>query len=168
MNGFTENRAPGASERPGHDERVLTWGASLAMLPLVGRIVQDVVAHQQRLGRLQREQDRLNRRRHTLAWPERARRYEIQEEKVFVENELRQVIGELEGLGVALLEPATGLVGFPSMVNDRRAFYSWKPGEDGLNVWNYSGDRIRRQVPEAWTQPPRERPPRSKRRPDKK
>ena len=166
MNGFTENRAPGASERPGRDERVLTWGASRAMLPLVGRIAADIVRHHDRLARLRPEQETLEERRRTLAWPERARRYQLQEEIASAEAELRKAVTELEALGVVLLDPATGLVGFPTIVNDRRAFFSWQPGEEGLHFWNYAGDRVRRQVPEAWTRPPRERAPRGKPRPE--
>jgi hypothetical protein len=167
MNGFTENRAPGASERPGRDERVLTWGASSSMLPLVGRIAADIIGHHQRLARLRPEQDRLEQRRRTLAWPERARRYQLQEEIASAEAEFRNAVTELDALGVALLDPATGLVGFPTIVNDRRAFFSWQPGEEGLSFWNYAGDRLRRRVPEAWTRPPRERAPRGKSRPEK-
>ena len=63
MNGFTENRASGASERPGRDDRVLTWGASHAMLPLVARIARDVVRYHQRLATLQPERARLDRDR---------------------------------------------------------------------------------------------------------
>src|SRR5437764_5605597 len=103
MNGFTENRAPGASERPGRDERVLTWGASSAMLPLVGRIAADIVRHHERLIRLLPEQDRLEQRRRSLAWPERARRYQLQEEVAAAEGELRQAVAELDVLGVALV-----------------------------------------------------------------
>src|SRR5438093_9974200 len=108
MNGFTENRAPGASERP-ERERVLTWGVSKSMLPLVGRIASDIIAHHQRLARLRPEQDRLEQRRRTLAWPERARRYQLQEEIASAEAELRKAVTELDALGVALLDPATGL-----------------------------------------------------------
>ena len=49
MSGFTENRASDASERPGGEAVVLTWGAAGAMLPLVGRIAADVVRLHDRL-----------------------------------------------------------------------------------------------------------------------
>jgi hypothetical protein len=161
MSGFTENRAHGASERPGQNERVLTWNASVAMLPLVGRIAQDIVRHTTRLAELRLEQAHLEEHRRTLAWPERARRYAVQEEIGQLEQELARNLTELEALGVTLLDPAPGLVGFPTIVNDRRAFFSWQPGETGLVFWNFAGDRVRREVPEHWTvspqQPPRRR-----------
>src|SRR6516165_6230418 len=108
MNGFTERRASG-TEKPGRNDLVLTWGASHAMLPLVERIAVDVVGHQECLARLQSEMAQLDRRRHMLAWPERARRYQLQEEIAVVEADLRQARAELESLGLTLLHGPTGL-----------------------------------------------------------
>jgi hypothetical protein len=158
MSGFTGKRAPGASERPGAAERILTWGGCRAMLPLVGRIAGDIVRHHERLGRLRPEQALLEERRRSLAWAERARRYEIQEEIAAAEGELIQACAELERLGLVLLHGPTGLVGFPTMVNNRRAFFSWRPGEDELAYWNFAGDSTRHPVPDNWTRPATERP----------
>jgi hypothetical protein len=168
MSGFIENRAHGASERPGQNDRVLTWNASAAMLPLVGPIARDVVRHHERLGGLRRELAHLDERRCSLAWPERARRYELQEEIAHLDGEMQENLAELEVLGLALLAPGRGLIGFPTIVNDRRAFFSWQPGEDGLRFWNFAGDLVRRPVPESWTKPTRERGSRRRPRPDKK
>ena len=154
MNGYTENRAPGAYERPGPHDLVLTWGASHAMLPLVGRIVADIIDGHERLALLRPEQERLDRQRQTLAWPERSRRYQVQEELASVEKELRQAYTELEGLGVSVLHGPSGLVGFPTIVNDRRAFFSWRPGEEDVVYWNFAGDPVRHAVPETWTKSP--------------
>src|SRR5262245_10610219 len=101
MNGFTENRASGASERPGDSDRVMTWDAGVAMLPLVGRIVADITRHRNHLHTIQPELSRLNRHRHTLDWPSRARRYQLHEEAQDAEAELQSVLAELEVLGVA-------------------------------------------------------------------
>jgi hypothetical protein len=156
MNGFTERRASGAGERPGRNDLVLTWETSSAMLPLVRLVVADVLRYQQRLAHLEPERDRLERDRLQLAWAERARRYEIEEEISLAANELRSSRGELESLGITLLD-AAGLVGFPTIVNNRRAFFSWKPGEEGLTFWNFAGDRNRRPVPAGWTKAGREK-----------
>jgi hypothetical protein len=157
MNGYTEHRAPGASEPPDPFERVLTWEASTAMLPLVARIAADVRQHHQHLARLGPERDRLEYRRRTLAWPERARRYQLTEEMAEVEKDLADARAELEVLGLALLDAGAGLVGFPTVVNDRPAFFSWQPGEDAIGYWNFAGDGTRRPVPADWTKPPKER-----------
>ncbi|MGH7173452.1 MAG: DUF2203 family protein [Gemmataceae bacterium] len=165
MNGYTENRASGAYERPGPHDLVLTWGASHAMLPLVGRIVADIMHGHERLGQLRSERDGLESQRHTLDWPQRSRRYQVQEEITAVEKDLRQANSELETLGVAVLHGPSGLVGFPTIVNDRRAFFSWRPGEDDVVFWNFAGDPVRHVVPENWTKsPPAPRPRRGKSR----
>jgi hypothetical protein len=161
MNGFTEHLS-GASERRGTVERLLTWGESRAMLPLVGRVARDVIRHRERLAQLFPERDRLERNRHTLDWPQRQRRYQIQEEIITAEKELCAVEAELDLLGVIVLEASTGLVGFPTMVNNRPAFFSWMPEEETLTYWNFADDTARRPIPEDWTKTPREVPTRGR------
>jgi hypothetical protein len=162
MNGFTEPGTSDASEGLAYHDRILTWDISFAMLPLVGRIAVDVRRLHAELARLVPERDRLERERRTLAWPERSRRYELAEEVAATEKDYADARAELEVVGVALLDPAVGLVGFPTVVNDRPAFFSWQPDEEGLNFWNFAGDTIRRPVPADWTKPARERKPRRK------
>jgi hypothetical protein len=81
----------------------------------------------------------------------------LQEEIVALEKELLAALAELEALGLALLDGPLGLVGFPTLVNDRRAYFSWQAGEESLEFWNYAGDTVRRPVPASWTKTPRER-----------
>jgi hypothetical protein len=165
MSGFTGRRASGASEQSGAEDLILTWSNSNAMLPLVGRIATDILAHQEQLTVLYTERDTLDRNRQTLAWPERSRRYQVNEEIARVEGELRAVLVELDGLGLTLLNPVEGLIGFPTRVNDRKAFFCWKPGDPQLTFWTYAGEMSRRPIPEDWTQEelvvqPRRRKPR--------
>src|SRR4051794_19459679 len=131
MNGFTGNRAQGSGKHGSH-EQVFTWNASADMLPLVGRIAQDVVQNRQRLGRLQKEQSSLDASKRTLDWKARSRRYEVQEEIGRAEAELRAHQAELEALGLTLLDADVGLVGVPTIVNDRSAFFSGQRGEERL------------------------------------
>lgn len=157
MSGSIENWAPGASERSGPSDRVLTWQASRAMLPLVGRIAQDVAARGGRLRRLKAELLQLHRDRLRLDWPRRQRRYELEDEVVAAEAELKSAVAELDALGVVLLDEPAGLVGFPTLVNERRAYFSWRPGEEVLGYWSYAGESARHVVPEEWALPRRER-----------
>jgi len=156
MNGFTEPRASDASEQPGQGDQILTWGASQAMLPLVGRIVADVIANQRRTAELNLELRRLEQRKRSLTWPERSRRYAIQDELVVLSQQQQGHLAEMTGLGVVLLEGITGLVGFPTVVNDRKAFFSWKPGEEGLKFWSFADETERHPVPEHWTKSARD------------
>src|SRR5262245_38077056 len=143
-----EKRASGASERSGQPDKVLTWHACCAMLPLVDRIAQDIVKQHERLSQLRSELTALEKNRRQLNWPQRSRRYQLDDDVVAAECDVKAVVGELEGLGVTLLDPACGLVGFPTLVNERKSFFSWQPGEMTIVCWNYAGDRVRRAVPE--------------------
>jgi hypothetical protein len=161
MSGFTEPRASGASERPGRQSLVFSWGACVDRLPLVRRIAQDIASSHERLSQLGPEIVRLDRQRRNLDWSGRSRRYQLQEDCLTVERELADLQAELERLGLKLLDGPSGLVGFPTIVNDRRAYFSWQPGEEGILFWNYHGDMVRNTVPTQWTKPQpqqRERP----------
>lgn len=168
MSGFLDKRTSEAPEQPGQAEQIMTWHASLAMLPLVGQIARDIVRHHGQLRPLRPELADLERKRLQLAWPQRSRRYQVEEEIATLEGRMRDATAELTALGVALLDAATGLVGFPTLVNQRRAYFTWIPDESGLSFWSYVGERARRPVPQEWTQPENEPRARPRSRPRKK
>jgi len=85
-----------------------------------------------------------------LAWPERCRRYRLREEIAACEKSGLQAIEELESLGLVLLDVDRARIGFPTLVNNRRAFFSWQPGEDDILYWNYVGDDHRQTIPVSW------------------
>jgi hypothetical protein len=153
MSGSTENRTSGAFEQSRGPSATFTWSAAQHMLPLVGRIVADVLQHRQLLRRMCVEKDHLDRNRRSLAWPARSRRYQLQEEIAIAENDLKSALGELETLGVVLVDRAAGQVGFPTFVNNRPACFSWRPGEEGLRYWHFADDATRHEIPASWTKP---------------
>jgi len=150
MNGSRENRAQGASEKPGRRSGVFNLATARRMLPLVQRVVSDVVHYRRLLAQLRPEQTRLDRQRRTLAWPERCQRYRIQEEVAAADRRLQEALEELAGLEVVLLDPQVGRVGFPTMVNNRQAFFSWQLDEEGLKHWHFPEDEARRLIPASW------------------
>src|SRR5882724_10409245 len=111
---------------------VLSLTTARRMLPLVRRIVDDLLVSQRSLSQLQPEEDRLHRVRRNLTWPERARRYAIQEELAQLDKSIKEALVEMDGLGVALLDSEEGRIGFPTKVNGKLAFFSWQPGEETL------------------------------------
>jgi len=153
MNGPMGDTTSGAFEKSGRREVLLTLGTSRGMVVLVRPIVNDILQAGRRLAQLRPELDRLDRQRHTLGWPERARRYQVREEVASLEKCLHEATAELNALGVALLDPEQGRVGFPTIVNDRRAFFSWKPSEEGISHWHYAGDHTLRSIPSSWSEP---------------
>jgi hypothetical protein len=150
MSGFTEYQASGASDLGGRADAVLTWELAQRMLPLVKRIVLDIIHLVNRVSAIEPEKDRLDRHRHDLVWPERQRRYQLTDELRRAIAELQNARLELDALGVVLLDAELGLVGFPTLVNNQRAFFSWKPGEEGVEFWQFADSSRRRPVPAAW------------------
>jgi hypothetical protein len=150
MNGSKGYRASDASERPDRGEVVLNLNTVQRMLPLVRHIVEDFLASQENLSRLHPEEGRLDRQRRSLDWPARQRRYRLKEEIARIENMLAGAREELDDLGVVLLDAEVGRVGFPTMVNNRKAFFSWRPSEDGLHSWHFAEESQCRPIPPAW------------------
>ena len=120
------------------------------MLPLVQRIVDDILTDRKDLARLQPEQDRLDEQRRDLRWPERQRRYQVREEINALQRHLHEAVGELHGLSLTLLDADAGRVGFPTIVNDRRAFFSWRPGEETIRSWHFAEESACRPIPASW------------------
>jgi len=152
MSGFTEHQASNAGEDTDRQAVVLNLGSARRMLPLLRRIVGDVQAHQQRLDELGPEQDRLDRNRRTLDWPQRQRRYQIHEEFAAAENHLKDILAELEVLGVLLVDAHRGQLALPTVVNGRLAYFSWQPDESSVLYWHFPGEKIRRQIPSNWNE----------------
>ena len=50
----------------------------------------------------------------------------------------------------ALLDEVTGRIGFPTMVNERRAYFSWQPGEETLRSWRFADEDADRPIPASW------------------
>src|SRR5206468_747621 len=108
MNGSTENQAQDASEKPERRPVVVNLATARRMLPLVQRVVNDVMDYQRLLDELRPEHERLDRRRRTLAWPDRYRRYQLREEIAGAERDLQEAFAELGKLAVVILDPAVG------------------------------------------------------------
>jgi len=150
MNGSTGNAAFNAYERPNRREVALNLVTARRMLPLVQRIVADLLACHQAIARLQPEIGRLDRQRHDLRWPERQRRYAVREEMNTADRKLQEALDELDELGLAVLDGDVGRIGFPTIVNDRRAYFSWRMGEEGLRSWHFAEEVVLRPIPPAW------------------
>lgn len=150
MSESTEHRESEASERSGRREIVLDLGTARRMLPLVSRIVDDILALQKHRRKLGLEQEALDEQRHSLAWPSRQRRYQVQEDLRVLDSRLAEARGELEQLGVAIVDAAEGRVGLPTIVNKHLAFFSWRPGDEGLRFWHFAGETVRRTIPPSW------------------
>jgi hypothetical protein len=143
-------RASDASDKPDRAEVNLNLKTVQRMLPLVQRIVDDILASRRTLSRLHPEEAALDRQKKLLAWPERQRRYAIKDELAKADLALQAATTELQDLGLVLLDSDFGRIGFPTVVNNRRAYFSWQAGEDGLHSWQFADEDTTRPIPLAW------------------
>ena len=146
----TPRRAFGASAKSKRKDVNLDLPTARQMLPLVKSIVADIVDRRTHLNRLHPEQESLERHRRDLAWQERARRYQIQEEIAATEGDYKRAVSELKDLGLALLDVNRGRVAFPTRINGRPAVFTWEPGEDSVAYWSYEDEDLRRPIPTEW------------------
>ncbi|MSU77031.1 MAG: DUF2203 family protein [Gemmataceae bacterium] len=142
--------ASDAPETPDNGEVILSLQTVHKMLPLVRRIAGDVVLRYAALAKIQPEDDKLDRQRHSLDWPSRYRRYQIKEEIANAEKELEVLLAELCELGLVCLDEAEGRIGFPTLVNNRRAYFSWVSAEKALRSWRFADEEIDRPIPASW------------------
>ena len=146
----TPRRAFGASAKSKRKDVNLDLPTARQMLPLVKSIVADIVDRRSQLNKLHPEQESLERHRRDLAWQERARRYQIQEEIVATEGAYKQAVSELKDLGLAIVDVSRGRVAFPTRINGRPAVFTWEPGEESVDFWSYEDEDLRRPIPGEW------------------
>jgi hypothetical protein len=150
MNGSKGNAAFNASEKPERSDLILNLNTARRMLPLVKRVVEDILGDRKALVRLQPEIARLDRQKRDLAWQERQRRYRVHDEAAVADKHLQDSLEELHTLGLTLLDGDLGQIGFPTIVNDRRAYFTWQLGQDTLVSWQFEDERASRAIPASW------------------
>jgi len=108
------------------------------MLPLVGRIVRDIVethrawersVHEFELATAESRADRPS-----------ARAEELQRETQRLATEIQSFIGELRDLDVEFKGFDLGLVDFPSELDGRLIYLCWKLGEESVGWWHEAED----------------------------
>lgn len=150
MSGSRSYSTSDASEKPERSEVVLSLITVQKMLPLVKRISNDILTHQRVLTCLQPEEERLDRQKRSLDWPSRQRRYQIKDELAAAEVSIQEALVELHELGLVLLDGTSGRIGFPTLVNNRRAYFCWERGSEALQHWQFADEDVQRPIPASW------------------
>ncbi len=124
-------------ERPAAGPKLFTVEEANAALPLVQAIVQDVVAVSQEIvERRERLSQIKGDRKPTAGDPYGDELAQIEEELEKERGRLYEFAAELRELGVELKDGLTGLVDFPSRMEDRVVYLCWKLGETEVLHWH--------------------------------
>jgi hypothetical protein len=119
---------------PGFHETVFTVEQANRMLPLVSRIVQDVVTHYARWHELLASCESLLASNTQESTDEAAR---MQEEIQRTASDIDRFLAELAGLGVQFKSFEDGLIDFPSEIDGERVLLCWKLGEPAVEYWHH-------------------------------
>ena len=102
------------------------------MLPLVGRIVSDIVSLSEEMDK---RQDRLDALSGEVSDIEALS--QIQQEIDADESRLEEYVAELVKLGVELQDAVIGEVDFPIRIEGREAYLCWRLGEPEVAHWHW-------------------------------
>lgn len=103
-------------------------------LPLVRKIVEDVVQQHRRWRETIMELDLVSSTTRSDAPHERAE--QLEQQALAQARELDGYQKELEALGIQLKDPRIGLVDFPSDMNGRIVLLCWHLGEPEVQFWH--------------------------------
>jgi hypothetical protein len=128
---------------PAEQEKLFTPEQANNMLPLVRRIVQDIVSA---YGRWQDRTRELELIAVSRSDQFDDRRQVVEREVHDIATEIAAFEGELDTLGIHLKDYALGLVDFPGTLNGRKVLLCWRLGEPVVEYWHeldagYSGRR---------------------------
>ena len=103
-------------------------------LPLVRRIVQDIVRSYARWEDAKREFEIVGGNRRAGEWDPRAEG--LERELQSLAQEIAGFVGELEELGVEFKGYDLGLVDFPAEIDGRPVYLCWRLGEPSVLYWH--------------------------------
>ena len=129
----------------GEDTTWFTVEQANSALPLVSRIVSDIVRQEDQLQRLQEQRESL------LKAGDRTTAESIERQGAEIAERINELIDELNDVGCELKDPRTGLLDFPGRRNNLEVLLCWKLGEPGVLFWHdvHAGFAGRRPIDEA-------------------
>ena len=114
-------------------------------LPLLARIVAEIVTLQSRAADYDRAANVLRRQRD-------ARRFQTEDRLRETRDQLRLAMDELHQLGGVLLDGCSDRVGLRTIINGKPAYFIYRSGDTRLDFWRYedAGKSIARSIPGHW------------------
>lgn len=141
---MNKTRSDSRPPRPSRARRLFSVEHANRALPLLRRIVEDIVRENGEIARLQKRGEVF-----TRTPPDEALRKEYNRRL----ETLRQLAEELADVGCELKDPERGLVDFPALHEGRPILLCWQLGEERVAHWHDldSGFRGRQPVGEGFT-----------------
>lgn len=114
---------PRKGKRP---RRVFTLKEANSSLPLVNRIVRDIVNTHEQASQLQAK----------IEESKAGEGAKLQAQLREALRRLEDYVGELDSIGVELKDYEMGLVDFPSRYRGQEIYLCWKMGEEKIEYWH--------------------------------
>ncbi|MFK7821259.1 MAG: DUF2203 domain-containing protein [Planctomycetaceae bacterium] len=122
----------------GDTKQYFTLEEANLRLPLVKRIVQDIVSLYKDVHERRRRLEEIKFRQTGSEDGASLYREEVGEIEKEVKQDVQRLdefLGELKSLNVQIKDPAIGVVDFPSMQDGREVCLCWQPGEEEIGFW---------------------------------
>jgi hypothetical protein len=138
------------SRRRSAQPRIFTLAEANRALPLVRRIVTDIIANYRVLARL------LESRRLREQSGDTAGAAAIDEEAQAGVAQLNELIDELQTIGCELKDWEAGLVDFRALHDGEQVYLCWRLGEDRIRYWHglHAGMAGRQPIDDRFDTPP--------------
>lgn len=127
-----------------HGRQLFTIDRAHKALPLVRRVVEDIVKYYRVLLDVQREYQ------NAIGLGPSDVLEEIRDRRQQIMNRLNDFAEELQSIGCEIKDYELGLVDFPSVMGGREVYLCWKLGEDAIGFWHevYTGYASRQPLPQ--------------------
>jgi hypothetical protein len=127
---MSTNRATSArADNTTHERELFTLERAQRAIPLLQRIVADVVAQFWDLLHVQKRYQKL-----LVDGPSDALE-SIRDDRQRIASRLTELATEIEQVGCELKDYETGQVDFPAVFHGREVVFCWKLGEDRITAW---------------------------------
>jgi hypothetical protein len=132
---------------------VFDLAGARCMLPLIKRILADVVAEHASLVRDERAAQQAA--GEGDSWEGKRAAFRLADAATAHKRTLEGLVAESRKLGVEILDGATGLAAFPTIVNGALAYLVLRHEDDDVYAWRYRDQPKLRPIPRSWFgQPP--------------
>lgn len=126
---FTQEQ-DGLAEESYKPKKLFTLEEANKTLPLVSRIIGDIVRVSSEMQVLHAEAERLAEEGRSVRAEEVRGRFED------LADQVTELAEELNAIGCVCKDPRVGLVDYPALMHDRVVFLCWKRGETEIEFWH--------------------------------